>query len=302
LTTPIGRFAPTPSGPLHFGSLVAALGSYCEARSHQGQWLLRIEDVDTPRVVAGASEQILRDLEAFGFDWDGEVIYQSSRFEEYRHYLDQLLRQGDVYACQCSRRSLRKQGVAYGPLGQIYPGNCRGKRHPVTGHSLRLLTEHAGKLHFNDRISGDFGLDLPRDVGDFVLRRNDNIFAYHLAVVVDDELQGINQVVRGADLLENTCLHLYLQQRLGFSTPEYLHLPLVNNPDGVKLSKQTGARPLDHRFPSRMLVAALTHLGQPTTDGLADSDPKAVLGWARKNWDPSLVAARRAAAAHSRDS
>jgi glutamyl-Q tRNA(Asp) synthetase len=299
LTTPTGRFAPTPSGALHFGSLVAALASFCEARSRRGKWLLRIEDVDTPRVVAGASEQILRDLEAFGFDWDGEVQYQSSRFEEYRYYLEKLLQQGDAYACECSRRSLREQGVASGPLGQIYPGNCRSKVLPTAGHSLRLLTAAAGEIHFHDRVYGDFGLNLPQTVGDFVLRRNDNIYAYHLAVVVDDELQGIDQVVRGADLLENTCLQLYLQQCLGFSTPEYMHLPLVNNADGVKLSKQTGASPLDHRQPSRLLVAALRHLGQPTTAGLADSDPQAILRWARDHWDPSLVVAQRASSPHS---
>jgi glutamyl-Q tRNA(Asp) synthetase len=292
LTTPTGRFAPTPSGALHFGSLVAALASYCEARSLQGKWLLRIEDVDTPRVVAGASDQILRDLEAFGFDWDGEVLYQSSRFEEYRYYLDKLLRQGHAYACECSRRNLREQGVANGPLGQIYPGNCRSKGLPTAGHSLRLLTATAGEIRFHDRVYGGFSLDLPQAVGDFVVRRNDNIYAYHLAVVVDDELQGIDQVVRGADLLENTCLHLYLQQCLGFSTPEYMHLPLVNNTDGVKLSKQTGASPLDHHQPSRLLVAALRHLGQPTTGGLADSDPQAILRWARDHWDPSLIVAK----------
>jgi glutamyl-Q tRNA(Asp) synthetase len=299
LTTPTGRFAPTPSGALHFGSLVAALASYCEARSRRGKWLLRIEDVDTPRVVAGASEQILRDLEAFGFDWDGEVQYQSSRFEEYRHYLGKLLQQGDAYACECSRRSLREQGVASGPLGQIYPGNCRKKGLPTSGHSFRLLTAAAGEIRFHDQVYGDFGLNLPQTVGDFVLRRNDNIYAYHLAVVIDDELQGIDQVVRGADLLENTCLHLYLQQCLGFSTPEYMHLPLVNNTDGVKLSKQTGASPLDHRQPSQLLVAALRHLGQPTTDGLADSDPQAILRWARAHWDPSLIVSQRASSPHS---
>jgi glutamyl-Q tRNA(Asp) synthetase len=294
LSIPTGRFAPTPSGALHFGSLIAALASYCDARSQQGRWLLRIEDVDTPRVVAGASEQILRDLEVFGFEWDGAVLYQSNRFEQYRHYLHQLLRQGDCYACECSRSSLREQGVRSGPLGQIYPGNCRHRGLPTAGHSIRMSTAEAGEIGFHDRVYGDFAIDLPRQVGDFVLRRNDNIYAYHLAVVVDDELQGINQVVRGADLLENTCLHIHLQQRLGFSTPQYLHLPLVNNADGIKLSKQTGASPLDHRNPSRLLLAALRHLGQRPPAELGDATPAEILRWACAHWHPALIPAQRA--------
>lgn len=301
MTTTTGRFAPTPSGALHFGSLIAALASYCEARSRQGRWLVRIEDVDTPRVVAGADAQILRDLEAFGFDWDGAVLYQSSRFEEYRHYLGKLLLQGDCYACECSRRSLREQGVRSGPLGQIYPGNCRDKRLSGKGHSMRMSTAAAGEVGFHDRVYGDFALDLPREVGDFVLRRSDNIYAYHLAVVVDDELQGIDQVVRGADLLENTCLHLYLQQRLGFSTPQYMHLPLVNNADGIKLSKQTGANPLDHRNSSRQLLAALRHLGQRPPAELTDAEPGAVLRWACAHWKPALIPVRRSPSAQAAD-
>ena len=248
---------------LHFGSLVAALASYCETKSRQGRWLLRIEDVDTPRVVAGASEQLLHDLEAFGFAWDSTVSYQSDRFDQYQQYLDQLIAQGDAYACECSRRSLRERGVRSGPLGMIYPGLCRSKELPVAGHSIRFNTEGTNNVRFTDRVYGDVSLQLPETVGDFVLKRVDNIFAYHLAVVVDDELQGINQIVRGADLLENTCLHISLQQRLGFSTPEYMHIPLVNNEQGVKLSKQTGASALDHQQAPALLVAALNHLGQP---------------------------------------
>ncbi len=237
-----GRFAPSPSGPLHFGSLVAALASYCQAKTQQGLWLLRIEDVDTPRVVAGAGDQILRDLEAFGFEWDGAVSYQSDQFEQYQYFLDQLLSQRDCYACECSRRTLRELGVRNGPLGQIYPGLCRLKQLAPANHSIRLNIENAGQVKFNDQVYGEFALNLPESVGDFVLKRVDNIYAYHLAVVVDDELQGVNEVVRGADLLENTCLHIYLQQALGFKTPGYMHIPLVDNAAGVKLSKQTGGR------------------------------------------------------------
>lgn len=292
MTLPIGRFAPTPSGPLHFGSLVAALASYCDVRAQRGQWLLRIEDVDTPRVVAGASEQILRDLEAFGFDWDGAVLYQSSHFDEYRDFLDLLFKQGDCFACACSRRKLREQGVRSGPLGQIYPGNCRARNLASDGRAIRLLTGAAGVVAFHDRVYGNVALDLPVSVGDFVLRRNDYVYAYHLAVVVDDELQGVNQVVRGADLLENTCLHIYLQQRLGFGQPEYMHVPLVNNADGVKLSKQTGARALAHEHAPRLLLAASRHLGQQPPDDLDGEKPQAILDWCWRHWNPGLVPTR----------
>jgi glutamyl-Q tRNA(Asp) synthetase len=292
LTLPIGRFAPTPSGALHFGSLVAALASYCDIRSQQGRFLLRIEDVDTPRVVVGAADQILRDLEAFGFSWDGDVIYQSTRFEHYRHYLDQLRQQGDCYACQCSRRSLREQGVSSGPLGQIYPGNCRHKMLDRNGRSLRMSTAMATAARFLDRVYGDFAMNLDTQVGDFVLRRNDGVYAYHLAVVVDDELQGVNQIVRGADLLENTCLHLHLQQRLGFSTPSYLHLPLVSNAAGIKLSKQTGAISLDYDEASNLLIAALQHLGQHPPPQLGNESPAEILRWSCDHWDPSLITPR----------
>jgi glutamyl-Q tRNA(Asp) synthetase len=299
LTLLTGRFAPSPSGPLHFGSLVAALASYCEAKSRQGCWLLRIEDVDTPRVVSGASEQILRDLEAFGFEWDAAVSYQSHRFEQYQHYLDKLLAQGDCYACECSRRSLRQHGVRSGPLGQIYPGLCRTKQLSIANHSLRLNTENAQTTGFVDRVYGERTLNLPESVGDFVLKRVDNIFAYHLAVVVDDELQGINQVVRGADLLENTCLHIYLQQRLSFSTPEYMHIPLVNNAQGIKLSKQTGASALDYQQAAGLLVAALRHLGQAVQQDLEQNQPREILQWAVANWNPALIPALLPAAAES---
>ena len=298
MTLPTGRFAPTPSGALHFGSLVAALASYCDIRSQQGRWLLRIEDVDTPRVVAGASDRILRDLDAFGFEWDGEVLYQSKQFEHYRHYLDQLLQQGDCYACQCSRRSLREQGVSSGALGQIYPGLCRHKNLDRKGLSLRMSTAIATEVHFQDRVYGDFSMNLETEVGDFVLRRRDKVYAYHLAVVVDDELQGVNQILRGADLLENTCLHIHLQQRLDFSTPVYLHVPLVSNAAGIKLSKQTGASPLDYGQASKLLLAALQHLEQQPPPELENESPAEILRWSCDHWNPALINARRTALAH----
>ncbi len=294
MTQLTGRFAPSPSGPLHFGSLVAALASYCEARSRQGLWLLRIEDVDTPRVVAGASEQILRDLEGFGFEWDDVVSYQSDQFDQYQHFLDALLAQGDAYACECSRKSLREHGASNGPLGQIYPGLCRLKQLAVANHSLRLNTANSESVGFVDRVYGQISLNLTESIGDFVLKRVDDIFAYHLAVVVDDQLQGITQVVRGADLLESTCLHIYLQQKLSFATPEYLHIPLVNNAQGMKLAKQSGAMALEHRHASALLIAALQHLGQTPPTVLGDRDPREILKWAVDNWDPALIPAQPA--------
>ena len=288
-----GRFAPTPSGPLHFGSLVAALGSYAHARAGGGRWLLRIEDVDTPRVVEGAADRILHDLETIGFEWDGSVCYQSQRFDYYREFLEQLVAQGDCYACECSRRTLREQGVASGPLGQIYPGNCRSKKLRPGDRSIRLNTADAGSIGFTDAVYGAFEMELATEVGDFVLKRVDDIFAYHLAVVVDDELQGVDEIVRGADLLENTCLHLFLQQRLGFRSPDYLHLPLVNNAQGVKLSKQTGANAIDTANTARQLVAALAHLGQRPDPALKSASPAEVLAWSIENWHPASISPQR---------
>jgi glutamyl-Q tRNA(Asp) synthetase len=296
-----GRFAPTPSGPLHFGSLVAALASYCQAKSGGGRWLLRIEDVDTPRVVAGAETQILAALEAFGFEWDGPLLRQNNRFDIYREYLDRLLADGRCYACECSRRSLREQGAASGVLGQIYPGNCRDRGLPPAGHSLRVNTAGAGRIGFRDRVYGEFAMDLEHEVGDFVVRRADGIYAYHLAVVVDDQQQGVDQVVRGADLLENTCLHLYLQRQLGFSTPAYLHLPLVNNVEGVKLSKQTGARAIEPRHAPQTLLAALRHLGQAPAEELQEATAQEILAWAIEHWNPASIPSLPASSAETFD-
>jgi glutamyl-Q tRNA(Asp) synthetase len=249
--------------------------------------------------VAGASDQIQRDLETFGFEWDGPVCYQSERFEHYQQHLDRLFEQGDCYACECSRRSLREQGVSNGPLGQIYPGNCRRRQLPAIDHSIRLNVERAKTVSFVDRVYGEFTLDLRAAVGDFVLRRADGIFAYHLAVVVDDELQQISEVVRGADLLENTCLHIYLQRCLGFSTPDYMHIPLVNNAEGIKLSKQTGANALDHLNAPRQLLAALRHLGQSPPAELGRLEAGEILQWALDNWHPESIPVQRPAVAES---
>ena len=287
-----GRFAPTPSGPLHFGSLVAAVASYADARLQGDQWLLRIEDVDTPRVVAGSADNILRDLEAFGFEWD-QLSWQSDHFEDYADYIDQLLEGGYCYPCECSRRTLRQQGVASGVLGQIYPANCRHKELPIDNHSIRLNTARAGCIGFHDRVYGKQSLNLEDEVGDFVLRRADGVFAYHLAVVVDDQRENISRVVRGADLLENTCLHIWLQQCLGFPVPQYLHLPLVIQPDGAKLSKQTGAEAVDSGRAGEQLFAALSHLGQHPPPTLKHEKPTDILHWAVNHWNPESIPAIR---------
>ncbi len=281
----IGRFAPTPSGPLHFGSLVTALASYCHAKSQQGEWLIRIEDVDSPRNVEGSMDDILFALEAFGFEWDGEIAYQSQQFEKYQNVLDNLYDQGDCYACECSRRSLREANAQSGRLGLIYPGICRDKKLNQAGHSIRVNTASSGITDFVDQVYGSVTFDIERQLGDFVLRRADGIFAYHLAVVIDDEHQGINQIVRGADLLEATCLHLFLQQLLGYQIPDYLHIPLVRNPQGDKLSKQTGATAIQVDRKILLLIRALETLDQPVDSQMLDASVTEILQSAVESWN-----------------
>jgi len=285
----IGRFAPTPSGPLHFGSLVTALASYCEARSKQGKWLLRIEDVDTPRNVEGSAKAIIASLEAFGFEWDGEIDYQSKHFEQYEQVLQSLLNQKRCYACECSRRTLREAHAQSGPLGLIYPGICKTKKLNQKNHSIRVDTSGSGVVDYTDIVYGSVTFNIEKQLGDFVLRRADGVFAYHLAVVIDDERQGINQIVRGADLLEATCLHLYLQKILGYHQPDYLHIPLVRNAQGDKLSKQTGATAIDPDKRVSLLIAALTTLGQPVSSDMQQATTEEILIAAINDWDRTKV-------------
>ncbi len=285
----VGRFAPTPSGPLHMGSLVTALASYCQARANQGRWLLRIEDVDTPRVITGSADDILFTLEAFGFEWDGDVLYQSDRFAAYEEALQLLLQQELVYPCECSRKSLLAQDLASGPLGYIYPALCRHKKLKRHDFSLRLNVEQAGEIGFSDLHYDPYKLDVSRDVGDVVLKRVDGIYAYHLAVVIDDAWQQVDHIVRGADLLEVTCLHLYLYRLLDLQPPQYLHIPLMKNAEGKKLSKQTGAEGLDIKRASALLLEALAFLGQPLDPALTEAKPDEVLAYAITNWDSQLI-------------
>lgn len=257
-----GRFAPSPTGPLHFGSLVAALGSYLDARHHQGSWLVRMEDLDSEREVKGASSEILRALEAFGFAWDEPVIYQSRRREAYRESLEELLRRGLAYPCGCSRKEIA--GIApQGLDGPIYPGTCRGGLPPgKQARCVRLLTPDR-TIEVRDRIQGPIRQNLQREVGDFVIRRADGFHAYQLAVVLDDAWQAINQAVRGADLLDSTPRQYYLQRLLKLPQPGYAHLPLAIDKAGRKLSKQHRDAPVDTRRPLDALLQALAFLGQP---------------------------------------
>jgi len=261
----IGRFAPSPTGPLHVGSLVAALASYLDARVNHGRWLIRIEDIDEARTVAGAAEDIIQTLAAFGMRSDGEILWQSTRQIRYSAAFDKL---GDaVYACACSRKEIADSRLTLAADGAvIYPGTCRNGLAPGrTPRAWRLRVPAASDPHaliqFDDRWQGLISENLTEHVGDFVLKRADGFWAYQLAVVVDDAEQGVTDIVRGADLLESTPRQIYLQRLLGLSTPCYLHVPAVVNDRGEKLSKQTGAQPLDVGSPIKALMEAAVHLG-----------------------------------------
>lgn len=283
--TYIGRFAPTPSGFLHFGSLVAALASYLDARSVGGRWLLRMEDLDPPREVPGAQDAILHTLESYGFEWDGECVRQSDRHDAYAQVLDRLFDQGLAYACTCSRKQLEgHQGV--------YPGFCRNALHPRHDAAIRLRVPEL-IYGFTDRVQGEFRQHLGREVGDFVIRRRDGLYAYQLAVVLDDAWQGMSDVVRGADLLDSTPRQLYLQELLGLPQPRYLHVPLIIQPDGHKLGKSYRSPPLPPDQAGPLLNRALRALGQRPPDELAEATPRAVLGWGIANWDATRIPGSR---------
>ena len=264
-----GRFAPSPTGPLHAGSLASALGSWLDARAHGGQWLVRIEDVDTPRTVQGSDQIILQQLIACGLYWDEEVVWQSKRTALYQAALDQLNKDQMTYRCICSRKhieeTLRASGAELGRHEDlIYPGSCRNQNRQEEKAAIRVALPGSCVLQFKDRMKGVQSQDLATQVGDFVLRRADGLFTYQLAVVVDDHLQDITHIVRGEDLLSNTARQLYLQQILGYQIPSYLHLPLVTNAAGEKLSKQTQALEIDTSNTDAILNSlrrAAIHLG-----------------------------------------
>jgi glutamyl-Q tRNA(Asp) synthetase len=279
----VGRFAPSPTGPLHFGSLVAALASWLDARAAGGRWLVRIEDLDAPRAVPGAADAILASLDALGLAWDGAVVYQSRRTALYRAALRRL--EPHTYWCGCSRREIADSSLALAADGaHVYPGTCR---RGLSGKAARALRVRAsGAVKFRDRVHGDLSQDLAREVGDFVLCRAEGQFTYQLAVVVDDAEQGVTDVVRGSDLLDSTGRQVHLQRLLGYATPRYLHVPAAVNRAGEKLSKQTGAAPIETSRRGEALRRALGFLGQPETDDLAA---------AVRAWNPGLIPVRRVA-------
>lgn len=292
-----GRFAPSPTGPLHFGSLVAAVGSYLDAKAAGGEWLLRIEDVDAPRTVPGAAAAILALLEAFGFCWDGPVVYQSARLERYRERLDWLIGEGFAYPCACSRREIADAG--HGPSvdgGPRYPGTCRQGLPPGRSPRAWRLRVPETPVAFVDRVQGDLSQRLAQEVGDFVLLRADGQFAYQLAVVVDDADAGITDVVRGADLLDSTPRQRWLQQCLGVPALRYAHLPVATNAAGEKWSKQTLAPAVAAAEGVPLLARALRFLGQAVPDELDRLPRDEFWTWAIAHWRIASVPRCRAIA------
>lgn len=292
-----GRFAPSPSGLLHYGSLVAALASWLDARAADGRWLVRIEDLDQLRSRAEVSDAILRQLEAFALEWDGPVVYQSSRLDRYQAALDSLQRGGHTYWCGCSRKEIEDSTMRFDGATQrsnrAYPGICRnGIRPGGKARAVRVRTDSQA-IHFVDRAHGEISQAVEREVGDFVVYRADRVYAYQLAVVVDDAEQGVTDVVRGADLLASTPRQILLQRLLGYATPRYLHLPVAVDAAGVKLSKQSGAKALPAARPADALRAALEFLGLGGAP--AAEHPQEVLVWARERWDTHRLSAVRAA-------
>lgn len=293
--TYIGRFAPSPTGPLHFGSLVAALASYLDARARGGRWLVRVEDLDPPREVPGASDAILSSLESHYLFWDGDIVFQSQRDEAYLATLARLEKAGLLYPCYCSRREVAA-------AGGIYPGTCRIGS-PLAGTqpaALRLKTTELpefyahleGPILFDDLILGPQHQDIADNTGDFIVRRKDGLFAYQLAVVVDDIAQGINHVIRGSDLLHATAAQIFLFRLLDAHEPRYGHIPVAVDEQGQKLSKQQGASPIDDRRPGANLFRALRFLGQPVPDELRRASCPDLLRWGVESWNRGSVPAK----------
>ena len=284
-----GRFAPTPSGPLHFGSLTTAVGSFLQAKTHNGEWLVRIEDIDPPRIVNGATDSILYCLEKYGLYWDKSVFYQSTQNHLFQQAIDELHAKGLLFSCSCSRKKIAEINKgAENPA--LYPGTCRNAALAIKKeNALRIKTNDA-LIEFDDQFSRKFSQHLSTDVGDFIVKRAGGYFAYHLAVVVDDYEQGITDVIRGYDLIDSTCPHIYLQSSLGFNTPTYGHLPLIVDTQGAKLSKQNkNVMPLLENEPVPILVHALRCLGQTVPTELLDSDLDSFWKWAIQNWQTDKI-------------
>ena len=293
IPTVIGRFAPSPTGPLHFGSMLAAVASFLDARAAGGQWRLRIDDVDRTRCRPGAEAHIRATLSAFGLHWDGPVQYQDTRREVYADALEQLRRRDLAFPCGCTRREVAAAGQR-GPAGMIYPGTCRAGLGPGrTARSWRFRSDRInrgdGLITFADRRLGPQQLNLAAAIGDFILRRADGLHAYPLAMVLDDAEIGVTDIVRGADLLPATAPQVALQQALGLATPRYLHLPVALDAQGRKLSKTNGAAAVDAEHPAATLHAVLTHLGQNPPAALTRATPREILDWAIAHWRPAAL-------------
>ncbi|VAW94323.1 Glutamyl-Q tRNA(Asp) synthetase [hydrothermal vent metagenome] len=282
-----GRFAPSPTGPLHFGSLIAAVASYCQAKTNNGEWLLRIEDIDRPREVAGASDDIIRHLEQLGFSWDGPITYQHDRLEYYQDAFEQLKAQQFVYPCICSRKDVAKLN----PYG-IYPGTCRNglATTPPATSSWRIRTE-SSKVQFRDQVQGMVGCRLDHEIGDFVVKRTGGLFSYQLAVALDDVLQHITEVVRGYDLLDSTPRQIFIQQCLGYTHPKYAHHPVAIKSDGDKLSKQTFANAIHQYDAAQSIYQALVFLGQSPPHELQFESIKLIWAWAIEHWQLNKIPA-----------
>lgn len=285
----IGRFAPSPTGSLHFGSLVAAVASYCDARSNSGKWLLRMEDLDKPREIKGAANDILRTLEAYGFTWDKAVIYQSKRSALYENALNTLQKKDLIYPCTCTRKEIADSRSCMGIDGVIYPKTCLLESVKPNKNIAWRIKTNQNAIYFYDTIQGKISHVLNEQVGDFILKRADGFFAYQLAVIVDDAAQGVTQIVRGADLLDSTTRQIYLQQQLNFAIPHYAHVPIVNNLAGEKLSKQTLAEPIIRHLPTHQLFRALSFLGQNPPLEIKNTTLNEVWFWAITHWNIAKV-------------
>ena len=294
-----GRFAPSPTGLLHYGSLVAAVASWLDARAAGGRWLVRIEDLDAPRSRAEISDAILRQLDTLALEWDGPVVYQSARLDRYRAALETLQRAGRAYWCGCTRKEIEDSATQFDAAGgartanRVYPGTCRdGIRPGRTPRAVRVKTS-GDPIRFVDRAQGETLQVVEREVGDFVAYRADGVHAYQLAVVVDDAEQGVTDVVRGANLLASTPRQILLQRLLGYTTPRYLHFPVAIDGTGAKFSKQSGAKAVPAARPAEALCAALEFLGLGGPP--AGEPPRDVLLWARERWSAHRVPAVHAA-------
>jgi len=290
----VGRFAPSPTGPLHLGSLVTAVASFVHARQAGGEWLLRIEDIDPPREVPGAAAEILRTLEAFELEWDRPVLYQSQRLAAYEAVAQRLVADGRAFRCRCSRSEIRAAND--GESGR-YPGTCRDRHFPPGDAAVRVRVD-SGRIVFNDGLQGAIETDLAASLGDYVIARRDSLPAYHLAVVLDDAEQGVTTIVRGVDLLDSTAAHVHLQHLLGLTRPQYYHLPVVVNEQGQKLSKQTGAAAVDARDRAAAAATVLELLGLAVPKELAGEHPAVLWRWAIEHWSIASLDGRREIGRH----